>query len=137
MLIRLALAAFLLAHAAIHVAFLAPAPPATADGPTWPFATTSSWLLSRLGITPEVAHLVATALVAVTIGGFALAALSALGILPASMWVPAIAVGAASSFGLLLAFFHPWLVLGIGIDLVLVWATLVAGWAPVSTAPKV
>jgi hypothetical protein len=137
MLIRLALAGFLLAHAAIHVAFLAPAPAATAGGPTWPFTTTNSWLLSRLGIAPEAAHLVAMALVAVTIAGFALAALSAIGILPASMWLPAIAIGAASSIGLLIAFFHPWLVLGIGIDLVLVWVTVVTGWTPVSTAPQV
>ena len=37
--VGLLVAGFLLAHAAIHVAFIAPPPPATADGPAWPFAT--------------------------------------------------------------------------------------------------
>ncbi len=32
--------------------------------------------------------------------------------------------------GLLIAFFHPWLVLGAGIDLVLIWAAFVADWGP-------
>ena len=39
----LLVAGFLLAHAAIHVAFIAPSPPATADGPAWPFAIDRAW----------------------------------------------------------------------------------------------
>jgi hypothetical protein len=35
---------------------------------------------------------------------------------------------------LLLLFFHPWLVLGIAIDLGLLWAVLVADWTPQGTA---
>jgi hypothetical protein len=31
---------------------------------------------------------------------------------------------------LLLLFFHPWLTLGIVIDVALLWAVLVAGWRP-------
>ena len=73
------------------------------------------------------------ALVVTTIAGFALAALSAVGLLPVSLWLPAIAIGAASSIGLLIAFFHPWLVLGIGIDLVLLWASVVVDWTPAAT----
>jgi hypothetical protein len=130
MLIRLALAGFLLAHAAVHVAFLAPVPQASADGPTWPFTTTDSWLFSRLGPARDVVRLFAIALVATTIAGFALAALGAIGVLPAAIWLPAIAIGAVASLGLLIAFFHPWLVLGIGIDLALIWASVVAGWTP-------
>jgi hypothetical protein len=137
MLIRLALAGFLLAHAAIHVAFLAPAPPATADGPPWPFTTSDSWLFTRLGVAPDAARLVGMALTATTVVGFALAALCAIGILPAAIWLPAIAIGAASSIGLLIAFFHPWLVLGVGIDLALIWASVVAGWAPAASGTQV
>ena len=37
--VGLLVAGFLLAHAAIHVGFIAPPPPATADGPAWPFST--------------------------------------------------------------------------------------------------
>ncbi len=131
MLVRLAVAGFLLAHAVIHVSFLAPAPPATAAAsPAWPFTMTHSWLFIRLDVAPEAARSVGTALVATTIAGFALAALCAIGIVPAAVWLPAIAIGTASSLALLIAFFHPWLVLGVGIDLILLWASLVAGWTP-------
>jgi hypothetical protein len=135
MIVRLALAGFLLAHAAIHIAFIAPAPPATADGPAWPFTTNDSWLFSRLGVGPDEGRLVALGLVVVTIAAFALAALVAVGIAPISLWAPAIAIGAAASLGQLVAFFHPWLALGLAIDVGLVWAALVAGWAPLADAP--
>ena len=132
MLIRLLFAGFLLAHAAIHVAFIAPPPPATAGGPAWPFTTNDSWLLTRLGIEPGTARLLATALFALTMAAFALAAVVAIGVAPAGLWLPAATIGAAASLGLLVAFFHPWLVVGVVIDLVLVWATLVADWSPAS-----
>jgi hypothetical protein len=135
MIVRLALAGFLLAHAAIHIAFIAPAPPATADGPAWPFTTNDSWLFSRLGVGPDGARLVALGLVVVTIAAFVLAALVAVGVAPISLWAPAIAMGAAASLGLLVAFFHPWLALGLAIDVGLLWATLVAGWTPLADAP--
>jgi len=130
MLVQLAVAGFLLAHALIHVAFLTAAPPATVGGPAWPFSTSESWLFTRLGVGPDATRLLALALVATTIAGFSLAALSVIGILPAGIWLPSVAIGAASSMGLLISFFHPWLVLGVGIDLVLIWASLVAGWMP-------
>ena len=134
---RLAVAGFLLAHALIHLAFVAPAPPATADGPAGPFPTSDSWLFSRLGVGPNEARLVAMALVAVTIGAFAVAALVALGLSPVGLWAPAVAAGSVASLALLVAFFHPWLVLGIGIDVALFWAALVAGWNPVATTSGV
>ena len=130
MLVQLAVAGFLLAHALIHVGFVTLAPPATAGGPAWPFSTSESWLFSRLGVGADATRLVALALVATTIAGFSLAALSLLGILPAWIWLPGVAIGAASSMGLLIAFFHPWLALGVGIDLVLIWAGMIAGWTP-------
>ena len=133
MLVRLAFAGFLLAHALMHVAFIAPAPPATAGGPTWPFSTSGSWLFTRLRIGHEAARLVALALIATTIAGFSLAALSVVGAVPTAMWAPGIAIGAVSSIALLIAFFHPWLALGIGIDLVLIWAS----WSPAVSGPRI
>ena len=41
--------------------------------------------------------------------------LVAVGALPVDLWAPAIAVGSVGSLGLLLAFFHPWLLAGIAI----------------------
>jgi hypothetical protein len=127
---QLALAAFLLAHAAIHAAFLSPRPPATASGPAWPFELGHSRLLSPLGLKADAARLIGAGLVALTVAGFAVAALAAMGIAPSGLWAPAVSAGAIGSIALLALFFHPWLVLGIAIDAVLLWAVLVAGWAP-------
>ena len=127
---RLVFAGFLLGHAMIHGAFLSRRPPATPGGPPWPFDLGHSWLLDRLGAGPRVNRLVGTALVAATIAGFALAALAALGVGPAVLWPAGIAIGAVGSLGVLVLFFHPWLLLGVAIDLVLLWAALVAGWTP-------
>jgi hypothetical protein len=127
---KLAIAAFLLAHAGIHAAFVAPPPAATAGGPVWPFDLGRSWLLEPLGLGTDTARMVGSALVAATFAGFAVAALAAIGIMPAGLWAPTVTVGAVSSVALIALFFHPWLVLGIAIDVVLVWAVLVAEWAP-------
>jgi hypothetical protein len=127
---KLIVAAFLLAHAGIHASFMAPRPPATASGPAWPFELSRSWILGPLGLGGDAARLLGIALVAVTIGGFALAALTAVGIAPVGLWVPAIVAGAVSSVALIGIFFHPWLVLGIAIDTVLIWAVVVADWTP-------
>jgi hypothetical protein len=127
---RLLFAGFLLAHGAIHASFLSPRPPATAGGPAWPFELARSWVLTPLGVQPETARLLGMALVAATVGAFALAALAATGPLPAELWGPTTAVGAVASLALLVLFFHPWLVLGLAIDLGLLWAVFVASWTP-------
>jgi hypothetical protein len=127
---KLIVAAFLLAHAAIHASFIAPRPPATASGPAWPFELSRSWILGPLGIDGDAARMLGLALVALTIGGFALAALAAIGVAPAGVWAPAVVAGAISSAALLAIFFHPWLVLGIAIDAGLIWAVLVGDWTP-------
>jgi hypothetical protein len=130
MLPRLLFAAFVLAHGVIHASFLAPRPPATAGGPTWPFELARSWVLTPLGIQPETTRLLGMALVAATIATFALAALAAAGFIPGELWGPASAAGAVASVALLVLFFQPWLVLGVVIDLGLLWAVLIAGWRP-------
>jgi hypothetical protein len=137
MLAPLAFAGFMLAHALIHVAFIVPPPPAVAGGPRWPFATTDSWCFTRLGFRPSTARLIAAGLVATTITGFLVGALSVIGILPTTTWLPGIAVGAFASLGLLVACFHPSLVLGVGIDLVLLWAALVTGWSPAGSEMQI
>jgi hypothetical protein len=126
---RLVIAAFLLAHAGIHAAFVSPRPPATAGGPAWPFEL-RSWLLTPLGVGPEANRLIGLALVAATIGGFGLAAVGALALAPAVAWTAGVSLGAIASLALLVLFFHPWLALGVVIDLGLLWAALVADWGP-------
>jgi hypothetical protein len=69
------------------------------------------------------------ALTAATVAGFGLAATAALGWTPGT-WMPGVLIGGAASIALLVLFFHPWLSLGIAIDLVLLWAVTSARWAP-------
>jgi hypothetical protein len=129
------IAVFLLGHAGIHAAFLTPRPPATAGGPEWPFALGRSWLLGHIGMDPGLVRVLGYALVAATLGGFALAALAAMGLLPAGLWSAGVAIGSIASLALLGLFFHPWLVLGVGIDLALLWAVLIGSWTPERLAP--
>jgi hypothetical protein len=129
MVVRLILAGFLLAHGALHASFLTPRPPVTAGGPPRPFDLDRSWLLSPMGVQPELTRLIGVALVAAMVVGFAFASLSALGIAPHGIWGPAVTLGSVASGAVLVLFFHPWLALGLGIDVALMWAAL-AGWSP-------
>jgi hypothetical protein len=133
MLPRLILAAFLLGHAAVHGGYLSPRPAATIGGPTWPFDLTHSWMLSPLGVAPEALRALGYGLFAVTLAAFALAAIAALGFLPAAVWSWSTAIGAASSLAMLLVFFHPWLAVGVTIDVIALWVVLALGWAPTDT----
>jgi hypothetical protein len=130
----LVIAAFLLAHAGIHAAFLSPRPPATAGGPVWPFELDHSSLLGPLGVESAALRALGVALVALTIGGFSVAALAAIGIAPDVLWTPAVTVGAVASIALITAFFKSWLVLGIAIDFVLLWAVHLGDWTPEGVA---
>ena len=129
MFIRVVLAAFLVAHAAIHAGYLA-SPPTSAGGPAWPFRLDRSWVLRAAGTDVRVARLIGTTLLAATVAGFAGASLAALGLLPAAVWPVATSVGAIASLALLVIFFHPWLVVGVALDGALLWATFIAGWSP-------
>lgn len=127
---KVILAGILLLHAAIHLLFLSPHPATAAGGTAWAFEIGRSWALSPLGAGSDVLRMVAIALMAVIVLGYALAVLSMFRITPGTLWAPAIAVGSFGSIALLGLFFHRYLALGVGIDLVLLWAVLFARWAP-------
>jgi hypothetical protein len=128
MLPRLALAAFLLAHGAIHLGYVSPRPPDTA-GPAWPFELGRSWLLGPLGLEPGLIRAIGMALTIVTVAAFVGAAIGALGLFPGA-WMAAVVVGTAASITLLVVFFHPWLLLGVAIDAALLWVAMAQGWSP-------
>ena len=130
MLLKVLFAAFVFAHGAIHVSYLAPGPPATTDGPAWPFTLDRSWILSPIGVGAGVTRVVGLALVVAALVAFTLAAACVIGLMPAALWLPAVAAGAGSSIALLLLFFHPWLVLGLLIDVGLLIIVLMARWSP-------
>lgn len=123
-------AGLLLAHGLIHAAYLSPRPLARAGGPAWPFELEQSWLLGRLGVPGSPARMIGAALVVATIAGFALAGVAALGVGADALWTAGIGIGAVASLATLVLYFHPWLSLGIVIDLALLWAVFTAGWAP-------
>ncbi len=122
--------AFLVAHALIHLSFLRPRPKAAAEGPAWPFDVHRSWILTPLRVAPGQLHTLGVGLFVLILTGASLAAVTALGIGPASLFVPGIMLLAVASAGMLLVFFHPWLTLGIVIDVALLWLVLIAGWRP-------
>jgi hypothetical protein len=120
----LILAAFVFIHGAIHLSYLAPRPPATAGGPPWPFTLDRSWILSRFDVSPELMRVLGLALTAATFAALTLAAMSIGGLIPNELLPPALAIGAGTSLALLLLFFHPWLVLGLVIDVGLLAAAV-------------
>ncbi len=130
MILRLLLAALLIAHGAIHAGFVSPRPPPAPGAPPWPFDLARSWALG--GMEPGTRRLLGLALVAVTIGGFALGAIGALGIGPSAVFTAGVVVGSIASLTLLVLCFHPWLIVGVALDVVLLVVALVREWSPTS-----
>ncbi|HEY6013248.1 MAG TPA: hypothetical protein VIU37_04555 [Candidatus Limnocylindrales bacterium] len=124
------LAAVLIGHGVVHTMF-AISPAATSGGPEWPFDVARSWAVTGAGLDLNVVRAVGAVLIAVVVGGFALAALSTVGlVVPAGWWPAAVGGSAVVSIVVLVLFFNPQLVLGIGIDAVLLWAVATKAWVP-------
>ena len=85
-----------------------------------------SWAVAGLDATHT--RQLGAALTAITLVAFTLAAIAAVGLFPGGVWVASVAIGSIASICLLVLFFRPWLVLGVVIDAVLLWATLIQGW---------
>jgi hypothetical protein len=126
----LVVAGFLLGHGLVHACFLMPRPPADSGGPAWPFDLADSWVLTPTRVQPVTIRRIALILVSVIVATFTCAAITAPGLLPAGGWVPLVTVGSCASLSLLGLGFHRWLAIGVGIDLVLLWAVVVAAWVP-------
>jgi hypothetical protein len=127
---RWLLAAVLVGHGVVHALFFVPEPAATADGPEWPFRIAGSWP-AGLGLDAGLLRAAAAVLIVATIASFAVAAAATIGVVvPASWWPGAVAVGAVVSAVTLVLFFDPQLVLGLGIDAVLLWVVATGTWKP-------
>jgi hypothetical protein len=126
---RWLLAGLLIGHGAVHLMFAVPTPAATEGGPEWPFDMARSWIVSGTGLDLTMARVVGVALIAVVVIGLALAALSTVGIIvPSGWWQPTVAVSVIASAVLLVLFFEPQLVLGLGIDAVLLAVVATDAW---------
>jgi hypothetical protein len=126
---RWLLAALLIGHGAVHLLFAVPAPSANDGGTAWPFDMSQSWAVTRAGLDLGLVRVIGAFLIAITVGAFALAALATVGIIvPSGWWQPTIALGALASAGTLILFFDPQLVLGLGMDAVLLWVVAAGAW---------
>jgi hypothetical protein len=121
-------ALFLAGHSLVHAFYLSPRPPDA--GESWPFDMARSWLVTQVGIAPELLRTAGILLVAVTVLGFLGSPLLAAGIGPDNWWRPAIAIATVASTLLLAVFFHPWITIGLAIDGLVLWAVFAANWLP-------
>jgi hypothetical protein len=135
---RWLLAGLLFAHGWVHLMFVFPQPEparATAGGTAWPFDMSRSWLISGAGLDVSLVRTVGIVLMAVVFVGFVLGALSTVGLLVPAGWWSGLVVGAAvGSFLLLALFFSPTLLLGLAIDLALVWLVMAGVWSPAAAS---
>jgi hypothetical protein len=124
------LAAVLVGHGLVHGLYLVPAPerPAGGAGPSWPFDLGRSWIVALAGA--RRGRRIAVILIAAIVGASVLAALATVGVLAAASWPGLVAAAAIASLVLLLAAFDVQLVLGIGIDVVLLVVVVTRAWLP-------
>jgi hypothetical protein len=128
------LAAFLFGHGWVHAMYVLPGKvvqPAPGGGMTWPFELSRSWLSSDFGLNAGAVRAVGLVLVVVTIFGFALAALASVPlVVPAAAWAGLVIVASVTSALLMTIFFSPELLVGLGIDAVLMYVAVLRIWLP-------
>jgi hypothetical protein len=130
------LAAFLLGHGLVHIMFAAP-PPADPNSPAADFAFDlgRSWLVTSGLLSAPAVRAIVLVVVTATVVGYALTAMATVGLLvPAGWWSPLLLGSTIASLALMFIGLSATLVLGIAIDIVLLWAVLATVWSPVSTA---
>jgi uncharacterized membrane protein YphA (DoxX/SURF4 family) len=113
--LRILVGLFLIAHGGVHLMYLGPRPE---NDPSYPFVPEDRWIARLMGLKPRGAKVVAAALAVacaavLLVSGIALFA-------DAGLWKPMAAVGSLISLVLLLLLFHPWLMIGVAIDVVIV-----------------
>ncbi len=110
------LAAFLLVHGCVHLFFVMPQTARAAESGR------------RFGLTPGETHMVGSTLMAAAAIGFLFAAL--LTIAASGLWGPVIVISSLASLAMLGFFFSRTLVMGVGVDLVLLVVALTGFWRP-------
>lgn len=132
--LRILIALFLITHGLVHVSLTyvplpAPGKPRTPFFPSWwRTAVDPQWPVMRLGIDPSSARRIGWGLWIVQLICFVLAGLGLLGVPELSiLWRGFALYGAASSLIFLGLYWHPWLVIGIIIDLVIL-AGYILSW---------
>jgi hypothetical protein len=124
------LAAVILGHGLVHALYVVPPPdpPAGRNGPRWPFDLGRSWLVALAGA--RRGRRLAALLVGVIVVASIAAALATVGVLPVAWWSAFVVLAAVTSLVLLVVAFEPQLILGIGIDAVLIVVAVTGAWTP-------
>ena len=127
------LAAFLLGHGLVHVMFAVPAPAGAEASAEYPFDPARSWLVTSNLLGIGTLKIIVVALVAAVVMGYALTALATVGILvPADWWPGLLIASTIGSLVLMVIGLAPNLLLGVAIDVVLLWAAFASAWSPTS-----
>ncbi len=122
---------FLIAHGLVHVGLAAAPDPNESESKPGAFFTAPqrSWLLPQLGLKPAAIRWIGILLVVFTTLGFVLAGLGVFGVPGlAELWRTIAVVSAVLSLLLLLLFWHPWIILGVLIDVGIIFSLVWADW---------
>lgn len=122
---------FLIAHGLVHVGLAAAPDPNESESKPGAFFTAPqrSWLLPQLGLKPAAIRRIGILLVVFTTLGFVLAGLGVFGVPGlAELWRTSAVVSAVLSLLLLLLFWHPWIILGVLIDVGIIFSLVWADW---------
>lgn len=132
---KILIAIFLIAHGLVHAGLAAAPNPKDPDEKAGAFFTSAkrSWLLSKLGLSPNAIQWIGIGLVSLSTIGFVLAGLGVFGVAGLdTIWRTIAIISAATSLLLLILFWHRWLVIGVLIDLVILAEILWIKWLPVN-----
>jgi hypothetical protein len=128
------LALLVFAHGWVHLMFVFPKPegPGSYSGVgAYPFDFGRSWLIRRRGLDAGLVRTVGLAVMVVTFVLSLLAALAIVGLLIPIDWWAGLMVGAAiASTVMLVLFYSPALILGFGINALMVALVLSGSWSP-------
>lgn len=129
--LKTALAIFIIAHGLVH-SILGVAPdPADPNAKPGAFFTSvdRSWLLPQLGLSASAVQWIGIALVVLSTLGFVLTGLGVFGVAGLSVvWRTVAIISAGISLVLLITFWHPWLPVGVLIDIGTLVALIVLKW---------
>ena len=128
------LAVLVFAHGWVHLLFVFPQPRSPNDdfsGTGYPFDFARSWLVTRQGLELQLVSRIGLGLMVVTFGLSLLAALATVGFLvPVEWWAGLMIAAAATSSVMLLLFYSPALILGFGINALMVVLVVSGSWSP-------
>jgi len=128
------LALLVFAHGWVHLMFVFPKPASAnnyAGVSEYPFDFGRSWLIRRQGLGPGLVKQIGIVVMTVTFALSLLAALSTVGLLVPSGWWAGLMIATAAASTLTLALFYsPALILGFGINALLVALVVSGSWSP-------